>query len=102
SFYRDSPEVSDYTYMKIYYRSIRERSTDWMTAKGYIWRWDTDWFWCSKQFLLQKPWLRFFAKWALNSGTYQRLMRLSQKWMADTGSTESVIQDVDIPIERAG
>lgn len=97
----DAPRLSDYTYMDIYYRSIQQKHIDWLTAKGYIWRWDTDWFWCSKHFGLQKPAVRFFAKWALNSGTYQRLMRLSQKLSPASTTVESVIQDVQIPIENA-
>jgi FAD/FMN-containing dehydrogenase len=95
------PSVSDYTYMDIYYKSIQRKPEDWLTAKDYIWRWDTDWFWCSKHFYVQKPAVRRFAKWALNSATYQRIMRLSYKLMPDSGGTESVIQDVDIPIEHA-
>ncbi|MEZ5193743.1 MAG: FAD-binding oxidoreductase [Nocardioides sp.] len=39
--------ASDYTGEQIYYRSIAERSTDLLTGYDYLWRWDTDWFWCS-------------------------------------------------------
>jgi len=97
----EAPRVSDYTYMDVYYRSIQRMREDWLTAKGYIWRWDTDWFWCSRQFGVQNPAIRFFAKPALNSRTYQRLMRLSQKLWPDSPEVESVIQDVQIPIENA-
>ncbi|MBZ5636339.1 MAG: FAD-binding oxidoreductase [Acidobacteriia bacterium] len=96
-----APSVSDYTYMDIYYRSIQQKSEDWLTAKDYIWRWDTDWFWCSKHFYVQQPGIRRLFKWALNSRTYQRIMRLSYSLMPDSGRTESVIQDVDIPIDKA-
>ena len=74
-----APRVSDYTYMDIYYRSIQRKQNDWLTARGYIWRWDTDWFWCSKHFGVQNPAIRLFARPALNSRTYQRVMRLSQR-----------------------
>jgi FAD/FMN-containing dehydrogenase len=96
-----APQVSDYTYMDIYYRSIQRKSEDWLTARDYIWRWDTDWFWCSKHFYVQKPAVRFFARPMLNSRAYQRLMRLSQRLLPDSRGTESVIQDVEIPIENA-
>jgi FAD/FMN-containing dehydrogenase len=97
-----APRASNYTYRHIYYRSIQHKTEDWLTAAGYIWRWDTDWFWCSKQFHLQNPVLRLFATpLALNSRTYQRIMRAAQRWMPDSGGTESVIQDVDIPIAHA-
>jgi FAD/FMN-containing dehydrogenase len=95
-----APRVSDYTYMDIYYRSIQRKQNDWLTAKGYIWRWDTDWFWCSKHFGVQKPAIRLFARPALNSRTYQRVMRLSRKLLPDSPGLESVIQDVDVPIAR--
>ena len=97
----DAPYVSDYTYMAIYYKSIQRKTDDWLTSKAYIWRWDTDWFWCSKHFGVHLPAIRFLAKLALNSSTYQRLMRLSQKLRPTSKTEESVIQDVDIPIENA-
>ena len=100
-FVQHAPSVSDYTYMDIYYRSIRRKSEDWLTAKDYIWRWDTDWFWCSKHFYVQNPAVRCLAKWGLNSRTYQRIMRLSQRLLPDPDGTESVIQDVDIPVANA-
>jgi FAD/FMN-containing dehydrogenase len=97
----DAPFVSDYTYMKVFYQSIRRRDVDFLTAKDYIWRWDTDWFWCSKHFYVQHLPVRLLAtKWLLNSKTYQRVMRLSHRVLPGS-STESVIQDVDIPIEHA-
>jgi FAD/FMN-containing dehydrogenase len=98
----DAPRVSDYTYMGIYFRSILEKREDWLTARDYIWRWDTDWFWCSKHFGVQNPLVRLLATpWALNSRTYQRIMRLSSRVLPDSHHTESVIQDVDIPLEHA-
>jgi len=97
-----APHVNDYTYMRIYYQSIQRKTEDWLTSKGYIWRWDTDWFWCSKHFYVQNPVVRFAAtKWALNSRTYQRIMRLSHRLRPGSDGTESVIQDVDIPVENA-
>jgi FAD/FMN-containing dehydrogenase len=96
-----APEVSDYTYMNIYYRSIARKHNDWLTARDYIWRWDTDWFWCSKHFGVQNPAIRLLARPVLNSRTYQRIMRLSQKYLPASTGSESVIQDVDVPISRA-
>jgi len=100
-FSMDAPRVSKYTYMGIYYRSLQRLREDWLTAHDYIWRWDTDWFWCSKQFGVQHPALRAFVPWALNSRTYQRIMRLSQALFPDSPSKEAVIQDVAIPIQHA-
>jgi len=104
-----APFVSDYTYKNIYYRSLQERDEDYLTIHGYIWRWDTDWFWCSKNVFAQRPLIRrLYGRKRLNSVTYTRIMRWNSRW----GLTrfinrlrgihaESVIQDVDIPIDRA-
>jgi hypothetical protein len=97
----DAPFVSDYTYMKVFYQSIRQREVDYLTARDYIWRWDTDWFWCSKHFFVQHAPVRLLAtRRLLNSKTYQRIMRLAHKVLPESAA-ESVIQDVDIPTEHA-
>jgi FAD/FMN-containing dehydrogenase len=105
-----APSVSDYAGVSaIYYRSIAEKREDWLTAHGYIWRWDTDWFWCSKNLYAQNPLVRrILGRKRLGSRTYSKIMR----WNSRVGLTraldrlrglngESVIQDVDIPIEHA-
>jgi len=104
-----APYTSDYSFEKIYYRSIRERPTDYLTSRDFLWRWDTDWFWCSKNVGAQHPLIRrLFGRERLNSITYQRIMRWNTRW----GLTrlrdrlrgvhpESVIQDIDIPLENA-
>jgi FAD/FMN-containing dehydrogenase len=107
-FVHEAPSVSDYTYEHIYYRSIREKKTDYMTAHDYLWRWDTDWFWCSKNLGAQVPWLRrLYGRDRLNSRTYTKIMRWNSRWKLTATldrlggkHRESVIQDVDIPIER--
>jgi FAD/FMN-containing dehydrogenase len=101
--------VSDYTFEHIYYRSIREKACDWLTTRDFIWRWDTDWFWCSKNLGAQIPWLRrLYGRGRLGSRTYQRIMRWNSRWGFTRaldhlrgGHSESVIQDVDIPLEHA-
>ena len=104
-----APYTSDYTYENIYYRSIREKREDYLTIHDYIWRWDTDWFWCSKNVLAQNPLVRrLYGRERLGSRTYTKIMR----WNSRVGITkkvermlglhsESVIQDVDIPLGRA-
>jgi len=110
-FVDSAPYTSDYTYERIYYRSIAEKREDYLTVHDYIWRWDTDWFWCSKNVFAQNAFARkfIFGKSRLGSKTYTKIMR----WNSRVGATrklervlglhsESVIQDVDIPIARAG
>ena len=105
----EAPYTSDYTWLKIYFRSIRQRREDYLSVRDYIWRWDTDWFWCSKNLYAQNlPARLLLGRKRLNSVTYQKVMR----WNTRVGltaklnglfdrRTESVIQDVDIPIENA-
>ena len=55
SWSESAPFTSDYTSSEIYYRSIQQRCEDWLTVRDYLWRWDTDWFWCSRAFMAQQP-----------------------------------------------
>ncbi|MFN0302015.1 MAG: FAD-dependent oxidoreductase [Burkholderiales bacterium] len=108
-FVDDAPYFSNYTYEHIFYRSIREKPVDFMTAHDYLWRWDTDWFWCSKNVFAEVPLIRkLYGAKRLNSKTYTQIMR----WNSQLGLTrgldtlrrmhsESIIQDVDVPIECA-
>jgi len=105
-----APATSDYGFERIYYRSLRERSSDFLTTRDYLWRWDTDWFWCSRQLGAQHPLLRrLLGRQRLNSVTYQRVMRWNSRWgLTRTWQrlrglhAESVIQDVDIPLAHCG
>ena len=107
-FVDNAPWTSDYTYKRIYYRSIRERGSDYLTTRDYLWRWDTDWFWCSKNLHAQNPLVRrLLGRKRLNSVTYQRIMRWNSRWGITRSldrlrglHPESVIQDVDIPLDR--
>lgn len=109
-FVGEAPRISsDYTYLNIYYKSIREKKIDYLSVANFIWRWDTDWFWCSNVIGAQNPLVRrLLGKKRLNSPFYAKLMRWSQRsaWLQTllrwSGRREEwVIQDVDIPIENA-
>jgi len=108
-FVDEAPAVSDYGFEHIYYRSIRDKPVDHLTARDYIWRWDTDWFWCSKNLGAQNPLVRrLLGRKRLNSVFYTKVMRWNSRWGLSRAVTrltghypESLIQDVDIPIARA-
>ena len=107
-FVDDAPYTSDYTFENIYYSSIRQRDEDYLTTSDYIWRWDTDWFWCSRNLYAQNPVIRrIYGRSRLNSVTYTRIMRWNSKWKLTRSvdrllgyRSESVIQDVDIPLQN--
>jgi FAD/FMN-containing dehydrogenase len=107
-----APFASDYSYLRIYYRSIRERSRDFLSASGYVWRWDADWFWCSRPFGMENLLLRaVLGKVCLSSRFYWKVMHLYRKHRIEarwnrmrgrrTTPREPVIQDVEIPVEGA-
>lgn len=105
----DAPYVSDYTYKNIYYKSILERTEDYLTIEDYIWRWDTDWFWCSINMGAQNPILRrLYGKDRLRSDRFMKIfnfeMRHGYKHKIDKlfgkKPIEFVIQDVEIPIDK--
>ncbi|MFC9918605.1 FAD-binding oxidoreductase [Agromyces binzhouensis] len=107
-----SGPTSDYTGQRIFYRSIQHAdgaTHDRLTIHDYLWRWDTDWFWCSQAFGAQHPLVRrLWPRRYRRSSAYWRLMRLERRF--DIGDRierlrgrpprERVIQDVEIPIER--
>ena len=105
--------VSDYTGADIFYRSIQHDSdtpkTDRLTIHDYLWRWDTDWFWCSRAFGTQNPKIRrFWPRKYRRSSFYWKLIGLDRKYdIADrlekrkgNPPRERVVQDVEVPIEH--
>ncbi|MBF6465349.1 FAD-binding oxidoreductase [Nocardia beijingensis] len=105
--------VSDYTGMDVYYRSLQhEEATpkrDRLTIHDYLWRWDTDWFWCSRAFGAQNPKIRrFWPKRYRRSSFYWKLVALDHKYAigdkleARKGNPprERVVQDIEVPVER--
>lgn len=108
-FVEEAPFVSNYKYMAIYYQSIQKKRTDYLKTLDYIWRWDPDWFWCSKVFFMQNPIVRLLlGKFMLKSTVYTKIMHFVNRHPSIgalqykiQGRRESVIQDVLIPIENA-
>ena len=80
-----------------------------MTIHDYLWRWDTDWFWCSRAFGAQNPRIRrWWPRRYRRSSFYWKLIALDQRFnIADRiekrngrPPRERVVQDVEVPIER--
>jgi FAD/FMN-containing dehydrogenase len=104
--------VSDYTGRQIYYRSIQHpagEKHDRLTIHDYLWRWDTDWFWCSRAFGAQNPKIRrFWPHRYRRSSFYWKLIGYDQRFdIADRieirngrPPRERVVQDVEVPIGR--
>src|ERR1700758_1507860 len=104
-----APWRSDYTGQQIYYQSVRRDKEDFLTIRDYLWRWDTDWFWCSRPFGVQKPLVRrLWPRRYRRSDVYRKLVALDRRYDLTSSLTrrrhlpprEAVIQDVEIPVER--
>ncbi|MFG1628739.1 FAD-binding oxidoreductase [Kribbella sp. NPDC049227] len=101
--------TSDYTGQQIYYRSIQQRPTDFLTAHDYLWRWDTDWFWCSAAFGAQNPWVRrvWPRRWR-RSDVFHKIVGFENRHHVAArlnrrrghADRERVVQDVEIPASR--
>lgn len=101
--------ISDYTGQSVYYRSIQQREQDRLTIADYLWRWDTDWFWCSRAFGAQNPVIRrLWPRRLRRSSVYWKLIAYDQRFrIADRIEAahgrpprERVVQDVEVPVER--
>ena len=69
--------VSDYKGMRIYWQSLQSRTEDLLTLRDFLWRWDPDWFWCSRTFGMQNLLLRrLFGRWMLRSSSYWKIQIL--------------------------
>ncbi len=100
---------SDYTGQQVFYRSIQQRERDVLTVRDYLWRWDTDWFWCSRAFGAQNPavrrlwprrWLRSDVYWKIVAaeGRHHVMARVDAR--RGRPPRERVVQDVEIPLAR--
>ena len=109
SYAGSAPYTSSYTGQQVYYRSIQQRDEDWLTIHDYLWRWDTDWFWCSRAFGAQNPRLRrvWPSRWR-RSDVYWKIIALEDRYHlksrldARNGkpAEERVIQDVEVSVDR--
>ncbi|MDO9485748.1 MAG: FAD-binding oxidoreductase [Actinomycetota bacterium] len=102
-------QVSDYTDSQIYYRSIPTRKHDYLTIHDFLWRWDTDWFWCSRAFGAQQPLVRkLWPKSQLRSDVYWKFIALDHRYdisgklnrLQGKPQREAVVQDIEVPIEK--
>lgn len=100
--------TSDYTGQQIYYRSIQQRATDRLTIHDYLWRWDTDWFWCSRAFGTQQPLIRrLWPRPLKRSSVYWKLVALDRRFdiadriekVSGRPPLERVVQDIEVPLE---
>ena len=108
-----APWTSDYTGQDIYYRSIPRLAGrgpgDYLTTHDYLWRWDTDWFWCSRALGAQNPVVRALWPRALKrSDVYRRLVAWDRRTdfsrlinlYRGKPQQEPLIQDIEVGVDR--
>ena len=111
---QEDQKPSDYAGQQIYYRSIQQRAVqnsglDVLTMHDYLWRWDTDWFWCSRAMGAQHPVVRrLWPRRYRRSDVFHKLIALNHRtgfmdridrWKGRP-QREQVVQDVEVPVER--
>jgi FAD/FMN-containing dehydrogenase len=110
TFTDSAPATSDYTWLDIYYRSIQRRETDHLTVRDYLWRWDTDWFWCSRAFGVQHRLPRLLlGRRFLRSSVYWKAVALDRRFriaerllkLRRLPPEETIVQDIEVPLDRA-
>ena len=108
--------ASDYTGMEPYFRSVQRLGSgspaggrDRLTMYDYLWRWDTDWFWCSGAFGLHDPRVRrLWPRRYRRSDVFHKIVGLENRYHLKARldrrkglpDRERVIQDVEVPVER--
>src|SRR5215475_1148537 len=101
--------LSDYTGQQIYYQSVKTSREDFLTIRDYLWRWDTDWFWCSRPFGVQnKAIRRLWPRKYRRSDVYRKLVAIDREYGLTAvfnekrgwPQREMVVQDVEIPVGR--
>ncbi|PSL00732.1 FAD/FMN-containing dehydrogenase [Murinocardiopsis flavida] len=113
SFTDSAPRTSDYTGADIYYQSIprlaAQNRGDHLTVQDYLWRWDTDWFWCSRAFGLGNPAVRrMWPRSLKRSDVYRKLVALDRRtdftrllaYYRGRPQSEPLIQDIEVPVDR--
>ena len=113
----EAPALSDYTGQQVYYRSIARLAdsaggvgVDHLSIHDYLWRWDTDWFWCSRALGVQHPAVRrLWPGRYRRSDVYRRLVALDRRYgiseriqtrATGAAGVEPIIQDVEVPVDR--
>lgn len=110
----DEGPTSDIAGPVPYYKTLRTKQTDLLTARDHLWRWDADWFWCSRTLGFQKPLIRaLVGRHLLKSTTYWKIhailskhrvverLHAAQRALGIKPRLEEVmIQDVEIPLEN--
>lgn len=101
-FTNDAPYLSDYRWLKIFYKSTRERAVDYLTAEDYFFRYDTECHWLTRTTPgLEHPAVRLLAgKAFLGSTNLIRWSNALAPLLAKLKRRPDVVVDLFIPDRR--
>jgi len=100
-------DVTSYGFWPQFYPSLVHEGTDYLTTSDYLWRWDSDWFWCTQIFpgLTQRVIRELCGPEMLRSDIYKAFNdAMLQNFIEPLGrnaNEELVIQDIEIPMDRS-
>jgi len=101
-----------------YYKRLQCKNEAVLSMRDWLWRWDPDWFWCSRFYGMENLFLRFIGllgepPFMLQSKTYWKILSwwrrnkmeeklniLRKKFGKKEHLAEFVIQDVEIPFDK--
>jgi len=98
-----------------YFKTLKTKEVDLLSGRDHLWRWDADWFWCSRPLGFQKPLVRALVpRSMLRSTTYMSILRFWRRHGMEhkvnrvrkllglpPDLQEPVIQDVEIPLANS-
>ena len=101
-FVAEAPYVSSYRWLKVFYRSTRERARDYLTTEDYFFRYDTECHWLTRTVPgLEHPAVRLVAgKFILGSTNLIRWSNLLAPALGRLKRRPDVVVDLFVPDRR--
>lgn len=103
----EGEHVTKYGVWPMFYPTLVHEGTEFLHTIDYLWRWDSDWFWCTQIF----PGLSWRAvRWlcgreTLRSDVYKAfndsIIKNVLQPLGLNKNEELVIQDIDLPVEKS-
>ncbi len=97
-----APYVSDYTWLNVFYKSTATRNEDYLTTRGYCFRYDAECHWMTRTFppMEWKPVRFLVGKWFLGSTNVLKSARRFEPIFKRTRLRPDLVVDVFIPVRN--
>lgn len=105
-FVEHAPATADIVHQQVFYKLLAREGDVYLTTRDYLFRYDPDWFWNIPETAPYRLFRRFAPASMRNSGFYKRYTQLKRRILGvlpqRPQSEEPLIQDWEVPWERAG